>query len=375
MKKIFRLFAAAGLVVASLSMGACSDEETPSNNNNNSGPNDQTDIIPNNGVGEDGKIHLHDSFGGIYFGDFWDLGIGDYYIMLTNDEVGLTGNGDPAPMHQGGWILYLDFWGDLSVDHTNPILPEGVYTLANNRGPNVLTAGYTLATNNVERVEVDGEYRYRIVDVLFTGGTATVTHIENGYRVEATLLNVADQPIEFIYEGEISFEDKSDDEEFSTSINWDVDIHPIQANTYKSGSDETYDRHVLRLFDVETITEDGVHPGEPGMKLQLTLFTEPGAENLAGSYRPGNLSDKGILEKVPGVFYPGQYSGTTALGSFLEYLGDDYQTVLYSVLQEGELTITENPNGTFTVVGDFISETGNTVTCNWTGEIEQFRFE
>uniref|UniRef100_UPI0040566B17 hypothetical protein n=1 Tax=Alistipes sp. TaxID=1872444 RepID=UPI0040566B17 len=374
MKKIFRLFAAAGLVVASLSMGACSDEETPSNgNNSNSG--EENDIIPNNGVGEDGKIHLTKSFGGIYFGDFWDLGIGDYYIMLTNDEVGMTGNGDPAPMHQGGWILYLDFWGDLSEDHTNPILPEGVYTYANDRGPNVLTAGYTLATNNVERVEQDGEYLYRIVDVLFVGGTTTVTHTEKGYRIEAELFNVAEQPIQFVYEGEIVFEDESDDEDFSTSIDWDVAMEPVRVNTYRSSSDPAYDNHVLRLFDVETITEDGVHPGEPGMKLQLDLFTEPGAKNLAGTYRPGVLNDKGILEKVPGVFYPGQYWSTMALGSFLEYVADDYSTVLYSVLQDGELTITENQDGTFTIVGDFTSETGNKVTCNWTGEIEQYRLE
>ena len=156
MKKFFGFFAWVALVAASCSMVACSDKggnETPGPDENENGT-----VIPNNGVAADGKIYLNNSFGGIYFGDFWDEGIGDYYIMLTNDEVGLTGNGDAAPMNPGGWILFLDFWGELSADHTNPILPEGTYQLGSERGMNVLTSTYTLAVNNLERVEVEGGY-------------------------------------------------------------------------------------------------------------------------------------------------------------------------------------------------------------------------
>lgn len=366
MKRFATLFFALGASALLALAPSCSDEGDKNENPVNPPSNG---IIPNNGVGADGKIHLDTSFGGIYFGDFWDIGYGDYYIMLTNDEVGLTGNGDAAPMHQGGWILYLDFWGGLSVDHTNPILPEGTYTFASERGANVLTAGYTLATNNYEQVEVDGEILYRVTDVLFSGGTATVTHTAKGYRIEANMLNVADQPLDFVYEGEIQFEDKSDDEEFSVSINWDVDLQPKRAFTYKSQSYENCDNHVITLFDVESISSDGVHPAEPGMKLQLDIYTEPGG-GIAGTYRVGELSDKGILDKQPGVYYPGRYWGGIALGSFLEYLAEDYTTVLYSVIYDGELTITANEDGTHTIQADFTSETGNKVTCNWTGRVE-----
>lgn len=365
MKKFFRFFALAALVVASASMAACSDKgskETPEPGNNGT-------VIPNNGVAADGKIYLDTSFGGIYFGDFWDEGIGDYYIMLTNDEVGLTGNGDAAPMNPGGWILFLDFWGDLSADHTNPILPEGTYQLGSERGPNVLTSSYTLAVNNLERVEVEGGgYAYRIINVLFPSGSATVTHTAKGYRIEANMFDVGDNPINFVYEGEIVFEDKSDDEEFDTSINWDVNLQPKQVFSAYYAEDNQVDNYVITLFDVDTLTADGVNPGEPGMKLQLDLYCEDGG-SFAGTYRIGTLSDKGILTKEPWVYYPGRYWGTTALGTFLEYLHTDYQTVLYSVIYGGEIVISENGDGTYRIQVDLISETGNKVECDWSGEI------
>ncbi len=315
---------------------------------------------------KDDTIVLTSCAGGIYFGDFWDEGYGDYYFLLTNDtKIGQTEQGFDVPMTPGCWLLYIDVWGALSEDHTNPIVPEGTYTLGEDRGMNVLTAGFTLASENVEKV---GE-QYRIVDHYFSDGTVVVTHTESGYKVEASFMTTDGKNLKFRFEGAIALEDKSDDEEYNPELDGDVTIEPAIARTYLYDTYGNCDRHVLMLFTSDNLTYDNIHVNEPGMKLQLSLFTEPGA-GLAGNYIEGTLGDGDILVKEPGVFYPGRmYGATTALGSFLERVNQDL-SVEYAVLKEGTLSITENADNTHTIVGEFISGNGNTISCNWTGVIE-----
>lgn len=316
---------------------------------------------------EDGTIVLNRCAGGIYFGDFWDEGIGDYYFLLTNDEkIGQTEAGFDVPMTPGRWLLMIDVWGALSEDHTNPIVPEGTYHWNEERGENVLTAGYTLATENVEQV---GE-QFRIVDHYFSDGTVTVEHTTKGYKVAATFTTTEGKEMKFIFEGEMTLEDKSDDEEYNPELDGDVTVNPVIGRTYLYESLENCDRHVLMLFSSTNLTYDNIHVNEPGMKLHLGLYNHPGA-GLAGSYVVGTLNEADILIKEPGVFYPGRmYGSSTALGSFLEVVRDDL-SVEYAVLVDGELTITENADGTYTVVGEFLSGNDGTISCNWTGEIVQ----
>ncbi len=343
------------LLFASVAMFACdtngSKEETP---------NEEEKLVL-----EDGTIVLNRCAGGIYFGDFWDEGIGDYYFMLTNDEkIGQTEMGFDVPMTPGRWLLLIDVWGALSEDHTNPIVPEGTYRWNNKRGEGVLTAEYTLATENVEQV---GE-QFRIVDHYFSDGTVTVEHTESGYKIAANFTTTEGEEMKFIFEGELVLEDKSDDEEYNPELDGDVTINPVIGRTYLYESLENCDRHVLMLFSSNNLTADKIHVNEPGMKLHLGLYNHPGA-GLAGSYVVGTLNEVDILIKEPGVFYPGRmYGATTALGSFLEVVNDDY-SVEYAVLVDGELTITENTDGTYTVVGEFLSGNDGTISCNWTGEI------
>lgn len=363
-------------MIATTTLPSCSEGniEEP-NNGGNTTPETPSDIIANNGVGEDGYIKMNDSFGGIYFGQFWRKTEGElwanYYLMLTNDEVGVTSSGNPAPMHQGGWVLFLDIWGEASANHTNPILPEGTYSLGKDRNWNRMLNDYTLATNTYERVwdEASEKYLYRIKDVLFTSGTLTVEHTSKGYLIEAEYTTTTGESVKFRFEGDIAFEDKSDDEDFSVALDEDVDFKPVQGWTYRSSRKENCDKHIIYLFDVPSLTDDYLHSAlVGGKKLQLTIYTEIDG-SLAGTYVAGEQKENGftLVEEKAGLYYPGCYAATMAVGSFVECVASN-EDVLFSLLTDGTITITENSaDGTHTIVVDGLNEKGKKITCNWTG--------
>lgn len=364
MKRVFsKLFIFSLAMAVTFALPAC-DKPNDDPNNEIQEP-EEPEEPEDKLVLEDGTIVLTRCAGGIYFGDFWDEGIGDYYFLLTNDEhIGQTEQGFDVPMTPGRWLLFIDVWGALSEDHTNPIVPAGTYTWSQKRGENVLTADFTIATENAEQV---GD-QFRIVDHYFKDGVVVVEHTDKGYKIDARLTTTEGKEMKFTFEGEMTLEDKSDDEVYDPGIKDDVTISPVVARSYLYQSYENCDRHVLMLFDSSNLTYDNIHVNEPGMKLHLSLFNDPGA-GLTGTYRAGEFTTGDILIKEPGVFYPGRmYGASTALGSFLERVNKDL-SVEYAVLTDGEITITENSDGTHTVVGTLISDKGAKVSCNWTGVV------
>lgn len=354
--KLNKMFA---LLMGAAVMFACNNTPTPEPEPE---PTPEEDKL----VLEDGTIVLNRCAGGIYFGNFWDEGIADYYFLLTNDEhIGQTAQGFDVPATPGRTLLYIDLWGALSEDHRNPIVPEGTYRWGDKRGENVLTSEFTLATQNLEQV---GE-QFRIVDHYFSDGTVTVEHTAKGYKVAANFTTLSGEEMKFIFEGEMVLEDKSDDEEYNPELDGDVTVEPVMGHTYLYEDNGEWANHVLMLFSSEILTSDKIHVGEPGMKLHLDLYNNTG-KDLAGHYVAGELNEVGMLIEEPGVFYPGRmYGADTALGSFLEVVKED-GSIEYAILEDGEVTITENGDGTYSVVGEFISGNEGTISCNWTGVVE-----
>lgn len=332
------------------------------------------EVIANNGVGEDGKIALNSVACAYYLGDVWDKGVADYYVALTNDTLGVNASGFEVPMHQGGWILYLDLWGAISEKTWNAKLPEGTYTFGDSRGMGCFYNEFSLATNNKEQVLVDGQWLYRIKDVFFTEGTVVVKHLKKGYRIETNVITSTGEELTFVYEGEIEFEDQSDDEEWRPALDKDINLEPTNGSIrfYESYPEANCDNYVIMLFNVESLTEDKMHPNVVGgIKLVLDIYPELG-KGVTGTYHIGTLSDeKYLLKKEPWVYYPGCYWGQMALGTFVEYVDVD-GTVLYSVVKDGTLSITENSDNTYTIVADFTTEKDKKITCNWTGPLSQF---
>ena len=350
--------------------------EEGGNEGGNEGGEDETPaVIPNNGIGEDGVIALNQAYTSYYLGDVWDTGVADYYLILSNDELGQNATtGFEVPLHQGGWILYLDLWSTISQDTANAVLPEGTYTFGHGRDMWCFYDEFSLATNNYEQVKTDEGWRYRIKDIFFKSGTVEVAHVEAGYLITAEVTTTSGEILSFRYEGPVAFEDQSDDEEWRVSIDEDVDVKAVYGtvNHYSSYEDSNCDNYVVQLFNVTELTSDKMHPNVAGgMKLMLDIYPELG-KGIAGTYEIGTLSDeKYLLKKEPWVYYPGCYWGTIALGTFLELVEED-GTVLYSVVKSGTLTITDNADGTNTIVADFVTERGKKLTCNWTGTLVEF---
>lgn len=379
MKRLFNsIFRYALMPAMAFAVVACGEPETPI-----TPPDDTPDdpntpyIIENNGVGEDGNIALDSVVCAYYLGNVWDTGVADYYVILSNDTIGIGSNGFEVPMHQGGWLLYLDLWSSLSADTANAILPEGTYTYGSGRDMGCFYHEFSLATNNKEQVLVDGNWLYDIDDIFFSAGTVVVEHTEAGYHITTEVVTLTGESLSFVYDGPIAFEDQSDDEEWKPVLDEDVEMLPEYVTMYKYGSYEAdnCDNYVISLFNTTKLTNDGVHPNIiGGMKLLLDLYPEYGM-GIEGTYSVGTLTDnKYLLVKQPWVYYPGCYWGDMALGTFLEYVSED-GTVLYSVIKDGSITISLNDNGTHTISVDAINEKDKRVSCQWSGAIEGYSYD
>ena len=136
---------------------------------------------------------------------------------------------------------------------------------------------HTLVTCNLEQV---GE-QFLIKDILFSDGTITVEHTANGYKFTASMTTTEGDVMNFSYEGAMTLQDKSgesDDEPEDNVIreNLQIDVKRVTDQQYDEG-ESGVDTHVLRCFNVDRIADNGINPYSAGTKLQIGLYTAPGA--------------------------------------------------------------------------------------------------
>lgn len=294
---------------------------------------------------------------GLYFGDFWKEGYGNYYFELANGEVGLASEIETVPMNPGDYILSLDMWGDLSADHTHPILPEGIYTASQGRANHTFNLQHTLAIFNREQVGT----QFKIDYIRFTDGTVTVKHVVEGYDIRARFETEAGEVYDFSYTGSVDIADWSDDEKETWEIGQDVTMEPT-AVTKTKWEDPEGDNYYLRCFDAE-ITDDGLHCKNPGTKLQISLWVERGAD-FTGTFTVGE-------RKVPGHVGPGERFAMGAVESYCERVMPDL-SVKYSLITGGKVKIDRNADDTYTFDADFTTPDGFTVKGHWTLPVEIF---
>ncbi len=314
-------------------------------------------------------IELSHNVAGIYFGDFWKEGYGDYYFILSNDSVGRAGaDGDMVPRHEGGWLLYVDIWAALSKDHARPIVPEGKYTASPTRRNGAFTTEFSLAVQN--RLHTDSGSLIRTVP--FASGEMNVVHTGEGYDFTAHVTTTEGKTLDFHYAGPITMDDYSNDSTAvdSTVISGDVDIRPVLAQYMLYPGTKT-DNYVLRLFDVSQVTDDGVHPAVPGMKLNMDLYTAKDSD-LVGTYKVGTKKNNYSINEEPGVFFPGTKYATITLGSFCERVNKNL-SVAYCSITGGTMTISKTDDGKYHVKADLLTDKGNKVTCDYTGDITAFQ--
>lgn len=308
-------------------------------------------------------VELHKFQDGIYFGNFWKEGFADYYFIVSSGEIGYIGDQDYlVPVNEGEYIMYFDIWGDISSDHTNPVVPEGVYTLSEKRANHTFNPTLTFATVTTEK---DGD-RVRVQNVLFEDGTITVAHCAKGYRVTADVVTTEGAEMQFVYEGEIVLADKSGegDEIDNSHINANLDLKVKRVTKELYKSEDNFDNYIIRCFDTEKTSGEGLYPFGPGHKIQLDLYVEKGSD-LTGTYKIGTR-----LEYNPGTFYPGVWFGGQALGTFCMQTDRNYKS-RFCTISDGKVTIGKNADGTYSIACDLTDSDGYSIKASWTGNIEE----
>ena len=352
-KHFFHCVAMLTAIIATAGMaGSCSDKNLntpdPDSPENPETPKPATVSV---------KLDREVEFSGMYFGNFWDEGYGNYYFELADGEIGLIESiGKPAPLNEGNYIFCLDIWGEISADHSNPILPEGTYRANNGRKNGCFDIKNTLAVFNAGK---DGD-KFKVKYVMFNDGTIEVRHTGEEYDITAKMVTSDGAEFSFTYTGKITFSDQSSDEEDKWEIGENVTLEPIYATKVKS-QDKNFDTWTLRFFDTRNVTSDGVHSNEQGTKFDLSIIV-PKNEDISGKYTPGN---------EPGNFVPGSRVGIFPIGTYCERVNQD-MSVSYCIMDKGSIEISGNENGTYTFNTDLTTEDGFKVSGQWTIKLEDF---
>lgn len=333
--------------------------------NNSSNPEPAPDPEPTPAVTEVQMDKFHD---GLYFGDFWKEGYADYYFILSKGDIGQTSSDgvmpELAPMNPGDYVLYVDIWGAIAADHTDAVIPEGTYTAHNGRANGTFNTGLTFATVNKEKV---GD-KFRIENILFETGEISVKHIDGGYDIKVDITGNDGNNYIFRYQGPVKLRDQSSEgEEISNNhIKSSLDLTIKRTTLQKYSESDDYDNYVIRCFDTDNITNDGLYPNEPGHKIQIDLYTAHGAD-IAGTYKVGKR-----MSYSPGTFYPGVWVGSQALGTFCMQT-DQAFNVKFCTIGAGEVTITRNGKDSYTIKCDFTDDDGYSIKSTWTGDIEEYK--
>ena len=92
--------------------------------------------------------------------------------------------------------------------------------------------------------------------------------------------------MQFIYEGEIVLADKSGegDEIDNSHINANLDLKVKRVTKELYKSEDSFDNYIIRCFDTEKTSGEGLYPFGPGHKIQIDLYVAKGSD-LTGTYK------------------------------------------------------------------------------------------
>ena len=135
-----------------------------------------------------------------YIGFAGDDASANYYIGLANVPFELSDEGEQLPT-QPGMIMYLDLYGDTSIDPKSAVLPDGTYTVRSET-----TSGSANATYTWARMMTD---EHEIVYRRTTGGKVKVRRTDGGYSIEGTFRSSDGPDFTISYTGEIAFTDRT----------------------------------------------------------------------------------------------------------------------------------------------------------------------
>lgn len=211
-----------------------------------------------------------------YIGFAGDDASANYYIGLANVPFELSDEGEQLPT-QPGMIMYLDLYGDTSIDPKSAVLPDGTYTVRSET-----TSGSANATYTWARMMTD---EHEIVYRRTTGGKVKVRRTDGGYSIEGTFRSSDGPDFTISYTGEIAFTDRTPGPSVLPIVD-PVNARFTEAVAQWEYSGDQSDRFTIRLLDGRMENDELAE----GYRLTIDLLSE-------------KLSEKGNI-----VIQPGRYS-------------------------------------------------------------------
>lgn len=247
------------------------------------------------GIGSNQEIERTTLFYARYYGQADHNGIGNYYVSLGTTTVDKD---DPTTALDNGWMIRLDFWGDVSTDDDRAILPEGTYRLSESGAHDPMTlcpddtdvAYYFLTGKTPERS-----------DYACTGGSVTVSKGDTEYRLDGSLEMDDGSLVHFVYEGPLDFENRAEELIGNIDTSFPIASCTYLGDQYGTGNDS----YQIRLASDEA----------ESLFVNIELNAQPAASPLDpfipdGSYRPGEAGAYAAGTFEPGYLFSGYLAGT-----------------------------------------------------------------
>ena len=308
---------------------------------------------PGEGEGSDTRLIIANYFNGIYYGEEYAPGVGNYWFYLSNNGFS---NDEYIP---DSYYYRIDLYGPVSTSPNSITIPDGIYTYDTNN----TYAEYTFSKEYSCLIEVNDK------------GVVTETPFDNAqFVVNNGELNLyvtiggVDKQIKF--NKEYALEDGRENpnppvsgDGYSTLTD-DYQVNFVSSNARLDYAGDWwncgFDNYTLYIMS----KEGGVLNGDTILLDFITQYTGNNG-GIAGNYT-------GTDTAAPMVYMYGCVQYNIPVGCW--YFKYQYESIVEQApITSGTLTITQNDNGTYTIDLDAYDDaaTPNRITAHWTGDIAE----
>lgn len=294
---------------------------------------------------------------GNYYGERLVNGLGHYWIIISDGGIvdgALANNAE---------FFRLDLLGPIAPEEGDVRIPDGTYNFELESSFNP----YTMPNiGNTDYVYTDSEGE--AWSVIFTEAQLIVEG--NSFRLFA---RTEDKEFHVTFNGDYNITKNTVSEYISTLRgDYEIDLSNCTGSLMCFGD---YWECGYCNWQIEFVHNNGL---KYGTYLVLDFITDAklnGASGVAGTYRSSGFctDDPSKPAFDTYTFVPGiriSEDGVFMMGSLLQVYKDG-KGVDQAPIFGGEFTITENSNGTYTIVIDATDdvEPANKITLNWTGRL------
>ena len=286
-----------------------------------------------------------------FMGSFWGDGYysnANYYVRMSDlpyDEIGY-----PNPE---GVYFSLDIVGPWPEDMSRIVIPEGTYNFEPDSAGDYKEYTFTVLSDVVSNY----------AQLSFEEGTVTVTHTDNGCKIEVLGTLSDGQTYYGLYEGTGIFDDYS--------VKWlenDVNMDVVDAwATYLDHVGGPDDELNLNIKFIDSPLDGGwITP--PG---NIMTFVGRVPLNANGDIQPGRWVVSDDLSIETGVLQPGycvRFGSPFPVGTNVECHDAD-NNITVGLIVDGYVDVSGLP-GEYILEYNFTTKEGRTVTGVWSGPLE-----